>query len=179
MALSAADRDRFERLLKRNIIKRDQVVEQISILMGLANSIKNEHSDSSVLQPRIDDLEILITDVRLYQDYILDQLIELDRDSEFPITHQPIGKLALEQYYDIKSISAELGLNNRYPVSTPTTRSIQLPKIQLPSFDGNILNWRSFRDTFVSLVHDNDNVPLIQKFHHLLAAVSGPAAATI
>jgi len=80
MALSAKDRDRFERLLKRNIIKRDQIVEQISILMGLVNSIKNEHSDITVLQPRIDDLEILITDVRLYQDDILDQLIELDCD---------------------------------------------------------------------------------------------------
>lgn len=96
MSLSAGDRERFERLLKRNIFKRDQVVEQIAILVGLANSVKSEHSDMAILQPRIDDLEILIADVRLYQDSILEQLIELNRDSEFSTIHHPIGKVGLE-----------------------------------------------------------------------------------
>ncbi|CAI6376006.1 unnamed protein product [Macrosiphum euphorbiae] len=179
MSLTTGDRERLERLLKRNIYKRDQAVEQISILMGVVNSTKSEQSDIAILQPRLDDLEMLITDVRLYQDSILDGFIELDRDSEFITTHHPIGKLALEQYYTIKSICNEIGLTKQNPVSPPTTRNIQLPRIELPSFDGNILHWRAFRDTFVSLVHDNDQVPPIQKFHHLLSAVSGSAAATV
>ncbi|CAI6360609.1 unnamed protein product [Macrosiphum euphorbiae] len=179
MSLTAGDRERLERLLKRNIYKRDQAVEQISILMGVVNSTKSEQADIAILQPRLDDLEMLITDVRLYQDSILDGFIELDRDSEFITTHHPIGKLALEQYYTIKSICNEIGLTKQNPVSPPTTRNIQLPRIELPSFDGNILHWRAFRDTFVSLVHDNDQVPPIQKFHHLLSAVSGSAAATV
>lgn len=36
-----------------------------------------------------------------------------------------------------------------------------------------------FRDTFTSLVHDNSQLSLIQKFHYLLSAVSGSAAATV
>lgn len=143
MSLSAGDRERFERALKRNIIKRDQAVEQFSILMGLVNSAKTEESGISILQPRIDDLEILITDVRLYQDAILDQLIELDRDSEFPTVHTPIGKIALDNYYAIKAISVELGISNRNITPTPITHNIQLPKIQLPLFDRKIIQWRS------------------------------------
>ncbi|XP_050055781.1 LOW QUALITY PROTEIN: uncharacterized protein LOC126549715 [Aphis gossypii] len=179
MSLSAGDRERFERALKRNIIKRDQAVEQFSILMGLVNTAKTDESGISILQPRIDDIEILITDVRLYQDAILDQLIELDRDSEFPTVHNPVGKIALDHYYAIKAISVELGINNRNITPTPTTHNIQLPKIQLPSFDGQIIQWRSFRDTFTSLVHDNSQLSQIQKFHYLLSAVSGSAATTV
>jgi len=176
--LNAGDRERFERALKRNIIKRDQAVEQFAILKGLVTSAKNEDSGITILQPRIDDLEILITDIRLYQDAILDHLIELDRDSEFLTLHNPIGKIALEQYYAIKAICTEFGINNRNHIPTSTTHNIQLSKIQLPSFDGNILHWRSFRDTFISLVHDNSQLSQIQKFHYLLSAVSGSATAT-
>lgn len=52
---------------------------------------------------------------------------------------------------------------------------IQLPKIDLPKFDGNLIGWCSFRDTFVSIVHENQNISKLERFHYLFTCVSGTA----
>lgn len=56
---------------------------------------------------------------------------------------------------------------------------VPLPKIKLPTFDGSLLSWRSFRDVYVSLVHDNTSIGDAERFHYLLSCLSGPALATI
>lgn len=48
-----------------------------------------------------------------------------------------------------------------------------LPKIDLPHFDGNIINWCSFRDTFDSLVNHNSSINAMEKFHYLISCLSG------
>ncbi|XP_049865523.1 uncharacterized protein LOC126366459 [Pectinophora gossypiella] len=35
---------------------------------------------------------------------------------------------------------------------------VRLPKIELPKYDGNIEHWQTFYDTFLSLVHENENI---------------------
>ncbi|XP_025829367.1 uncharacterized protein LOC112904173 [Agrilus planipennis] len=57
--------------------------------------------------------------------------------------------------------------------------SLMLPKIQLPTFDGDLTQWRSFSDTFRSLVHENENIINVQKFHYLKASLQGEAATVI
>ncbi|XP_053692273.1 uncharacterized protein LOC128740733 [Sabethes cyaneus] len=56
---------------------------------------------------------------------------------------------------------------------------IKLPTISLPEFDGDYQQWLTFHDTFLALIHDNVDVPPIQKFHYLRAAVKGEAAQLI
>ncbi|XP_041972778.1 uncharacterized protein LOC121728634 isoform X1 [Aricia agestis] len=56
---------------------------------------------------------------------------------------------------------------------------VRLPKIDLPHFDGNYQYWLEFRDTFVSLIHENDCINDINKFHYLRASLQGNAALLI
>jgi len=63
--------------------------------------------------------------------------------------------------------------------SVPQQQFVALPKIKLPMFDGNLLLWRSFRDIYISLVHDNQHIDDAQRFHHLLSCLSGSALAII
>ncbi|XP_072944068.1 uncharacterized protein [Epargyreus clarus] len=56
---------------------------------------------------------------------------------------------------------------------------IRLPKIDLPHFDGGYQSWLEFRDTFLSLIHDNDGIDTINKFHYLRASLKGSAAEII
>ncbi|KMQ88691.1 hypothetical protein RF55_11781 [Lasius niger] len=58
-------------------------------------------------------------------------------------------------------------------------RQIQLPKISLPSFDGDQLAWESFRNLFQSLVHDVDALAPVQKLQYLKASLSREAAAVV
>ena len=57
-----------------------------------------------------------------------------------------------------------------------TSKLASLAKIQLPVFDGDWLNWPSFKGLFESLVHNDAEVPKNFKLQQLLAHVSGEAA---
>lgn len=52
---------------------------------------------------------------------------------------------------------------------------VRLPTIELPRFRGEIGEWLGFRDTFESLIHNNQSIDPIQKFHYLKAALEGTA----
>lgn len=53
---------------------------------------------------------------------------------------------------------------------------VRLPKLELPTFDGNLDEWLSFRDLFVAAVHDNSGLTGAQKLQYLKASVKGDAA---
>ena len=55
---------------------------------------------------------------------------------------------------------------------------ISLPKLQLLTFDGNLLQWQEFWDTFSAAVHQQ-NLPPVAKFSYLKSVLKGAAAATI
>lgn len=57
--------------------------------------------------------------------------------------------------------------------------NVKLPIIKLPTFDGNYFLWLEFRDTFESLIHNNETLPDINKFHYLRSSLEGSAALII
>ncbi|KAJ0182261.1 hypothetical protein K1T71_001630 [Dendrolimus kikuchii] len=56
---------------------------------------------------------------------------------------------------------------------------VRLPKIDLPHFNGDYQHWLEFRDTYISLIHNNTTISEINKFHYLRAALKGAAALSI
>lgn len=57
--------------------------------------------------------------------------------------------------------------------------NIKLPPIILPTFDGKFDQWLFFRDSFTSLIHDNNVLSNVQKFHYLRLSLQGIAAETL
>ena len=55
----------------------------------------------------------------------------------------------------------------------------RLPKLILPTFDGNPLYWQSFWDSYRAAVHDNSSLSDIQKFNYLRAQLRGDASRSI
>ncbi|KAL0861062.1 hypothetical protein ABMA27_009574 [Loxostege sticticalis] len=53
---------------------------------------------------------------------------------------------------------------------------IKLPQILISKFDGAYFRWLEFRDTFENLIHKNNRLKNIQKFHYLLSYLEGDAA---
>lgn len=88
-------------------------------------------------------------------------------------------------YY--KTLSRAKTMLNNYNKETQSQHSdrasihkpVKLPTIQLPKFNGNYNNWLEFRDTYMSLVHHNDEIDDINKFHYLRASLEGSAAVVI
>ncbi|XP_075157530.1 uncharacterized protein LOC142233037 [Haematobia irritans] len=52
----------------------------------------------------------------------------------------------------------------------------KLPKISIPKFSGEYIEWIPFRDIYFSLVHQNDSLNKIQKFYYLRSTLEGEAA---
>jgi hypothetical protein len=50
---------------------------------------------------------------------------------------------------------------------------LKLPSIRLPIFSGQYDRWISFSDVFKAMIHENDSLPEIQKFHYLTSSLSG------
>ncbi|XP_050553293.1 uncharacterized protein LOC118262431 isoform X3 [Spodoptera frugiperda] len=62
---------------------------------------------------------------------------------------------------------------------THTHNSIRLPKIDLPKFSGSYHDWLEFRDTFISIIHSNNNISKINKLHYLRASLKDSASLVV
>lgn len=60
-----------------------------------------------------------------------------------------------------------------------TTKQVNLPKIDLPIFSGNIEEWFSFYSLFNSMIHENKQLEIASKFHYLRLSLKGEAADVI
>lgn len=59
--------------------------------------------------------------------------------------------------------------------TVPKRPSVKLPTIELQKFGGELESWLGFRDTFRSLIHDNNSLGNVKKFHYLKSSVKGKA----
>ena len=55
------------------------------------------------------------------------------------------------------------------------SNTLKLPKIELPMFEGELTEWRSFSDIFDSMVHNNTSLGDVDKFLYLKSALKGEA----
>lgn len=63
--------------------------------------------------------------------------------------------------------------------STSITNHVKLPPLKIPPFSGDTSKWLMFRDMFLSLIHNNENLDNISKFHYLKSYLEGSALAVI
>lgn len=52
---------------------------------------------------------------------------------------------------------------------------IRLSALNVPTFSGEYNEWATFHDIFTSLIHNNEDVPPVEKFFYLRSAVTGDA----
>lgn len=167
---------------RRNLITTRAVAK--ASLTRLAKFIKEYNSDSETqpilvrLQelPKIrDKFEGAQTQLELFEDFEL----HADDREHFET-----------MYFDVEArmntLLSSTGNNacrsqGQHSNSSPTTsrRTIKLPTIRLPSFSGDVTQFRHFHDTFVSLIVNNESLDNIQRFHYLLSSLSGEAHSII
>ena len=66
------------------------------------------------------------------------------------------------------------------PTSSSDGKGVKLPKLDVPTFDGNILHWRSFWEQFCVSIHDRSNLSDTEKLVYLQQSLkNGSAKSTI
>ena len=94
-----------------------------------------------------------------------------DRESEIRSTIYQIEKLSSAKKAPDLSVPAV----PQASVSVATN----LPKLQLPKFNGDPREWQSFWDIYHDTIHTNPQLTAIQKFTHMKTLLTGSAASAI
>ncbi|XP_066258820.1 uncharacterized protein [Euwallacea similis] len=84
------------------------------------------------------------------------------------------GKDLLDKFSKADRSAKVSNANESMPLSP--LAGVKLPVISLPTFSGDCKDWLGFRDTYVSLIHNNHSLNQIQKFHYLRASLQGVAS---
>ncbi|XP_066248163.1 uncharacterized protein [Euwallacea similis] len=84
------------------------------------------------------------------------------------------GKDLLDKFSKADRSAKVSNANESMPPSP--LAGVKLPVISLPTFSGDYKDWLGFRDTYVSLIHNNHSLNQIQKFHYLRASLQGVAS---
>lgn len=101
-----------------------------------------------------------------------------DEISQMSIAQLHAEEALAELNVKIQTIISEIKENKSESFHGPSNVSSRLPKLNLPTFDGNVLNWHQFWDQFSSTI-DNKNLPEVDKLSYLQASVSGDAKKAI
>ncbi|KAJ8018051.1 hypothetical protein HOLleu_44175 [Holothuria leucospilota] len=86
-----------------------------------------------------------------------------------PLSQVDPGMRGNEVEHDHVSLRAEANSVSSHPKS-----ATRLPKLQLPKFAGNVVEWQAFWDQFEAVVHNSD-IPPVNKFAYLQALLEGDA----
>lgn len=93
-----------------------------------------------------------------------------------------------ENYYDLvgklKAQIKELTLfepdperEKRHEKLPPS--AVKCPRLTLPTFDGSTEQWITFRDLFISIVHENSSLTDMARFQHLKTCLTMPSVANV
>lgn len=102
-----------------------------------------------------------------------------DRDTQFVNINRAISicnaaKRKFEGQTKRDSLNASFAIDEH-----SSSSFVKLPKINVPTFNGNFRQSLDFKALFEKLVHNYDNIPPVRKMHYLKESLVGEAAATL
>ncbi|XP_055623360.1 uncharacterized protein LOC129766789 [Toxorhynchites rutilus septentrionalis] len=129
--------------------------------------------DQDKIESRLKRLDILYD--RFVDTSIAVELLMEDKSETKAILVKDRNEME-ERYYTLHDFLTTHKPNHHVSANSPqiSTSVVRLPKIDLPSFDGEIDNWIPFYDAYRSLIHNNKNLAAVDKFHYLMAALKYP-----
>ncbi|XP_050058384.1 uncharacterized protein LOC126550574 [Aphis gossypii] len=170
--------------LTRARVARDAALNSIRKIHALAMEADTDEHKRPIFFARHGTLERAVKSFEAEQENVLSSLVELNRSDEFTSSDLEITEDMEKMCGEIQVVFSKL---RGYPSITHqgaiverentynARASLSLPKIELPKFDGSLINWCAFRDMFTSLVHENRSITDIERFHYLVSCLSGSA----
>lgn len=161
---------------------------KLSRFCNFLDTLGQDQSKAEQLQSRIDSAENLLSDFNAV--YI--QLLNLDETNQNEYESEFVA--FEDRFYECLSraqkLNKDLNVNNfitnpdtsnakLYSEKSNIQQKVNLPTINLPTFDGNPEKWLQFFETFNSLINEDTNLNKIQKFYYLKSCLKGGAEAVI
>lgn len=166
--------DRSRRLLKRDY---NRIVEEINKLSKVVQTLEViEQLDASrvslqITKTRLDDMYFeysSLLDLTVEADSKLDEELMRDRDLQFLNIDRAVG-LCTAAKKKLEGQTKRDSLNNSInTMSEAQPVAVKLPRINVPTFNGDLRKFLDFRALYENLVHNDDNIPSVRKMHYLM-----------
>lgn len=172
-------------LLVRARAARGLTLRSIRKLETLAQEAQTDVEKQSVFNARYVMLDKYIEQFERQQQEVLSVMVDSELQNEFDKVDILLTDEMEELCGRIRMVAEAIKTTSETNKNACQERLVQsgtniaLPKIELPKFDGDVVQWCSFRDMFLSLVHNNQNISDIERFHFFKSCLSGPALAVI
>ncbi|XP_063416451.1 uncharacterized protein LOC134698089 [Mytilus trossulus] len=183
-AIRAGHRGAVTKLLKRvsgnveELLKEYDVNEIISIremirkketvISELNDKIVEEISEEDI-QEEIEEADRYEFDIQITLTKLSKVIREADNTTEFTLSNNQINPTPV----------SFTPANNSSSTFSNSSMYHKLPKLTLPTFGGNILEWQPFWDSFCAAVHENLSLNDVQKFNYLRSQLNGEASQCI
>ncbi|XP_045458147.1 uncharacterized protein LOC123668458 [Melitaea cinxia] len=141
-----------------------------------------ERLTQAYCQTRLESLEMLWSDFSKTHKSLVKTYGSKLREQDYykKDFYEQTEELFIEYKTEIKQKlnSVPSNLDQTYNVNKSerlNTESFKLPKIVIPNFSGKYTEWITFRDLFLSLIHNNSRLDKVQKMHYLKSSLIGEA----
>ena len=109
---------------------------------------------------------------------IYSQLIEIDIADDHALfeTHSALKQILFDCSLRIKQLHSLYLPAALASLPVPPSSAVRLPKLEVPTFDGNILLWKKFWEQFSVSVHDHTHLSDAEKLVYLQQAIKDGSA---
>lgn len=159
--------------------KRTLAFNRLTKTLDIARLAKDDVSHINKFLTYYSEVQKLVLS---FEEAHADILSIIDSDSEE--SEDVIRSEFDDHYFEILGIRRQLTGIASEPDETPSRppgdrMRVELPKINLPNFSGNIKAWPEFYDVFNSIIHKNNSLSDTERMHYLVSSLSGDALALI
>ena len=133
------------------------------------NALTDDHDDSTLLEQYTEQL----ADYKRELSTIHEDLISLDfeNDHELVTKHVALEKLQFKCSHTVKRLT--------HKTTALDGKGVRLPKLDVPTFDGDVLHWAQFWEQFKISIHDRLHLSDSEKLVYLQQAVKNGSAKSV
>ena len=172
--------EELEAIKKKRKFLRKSVTDTLKSVEE-ALSVKDNHAMIKVLKDNIANKWSDLQDVQATMCTLLeDEEIETECSNHNDYELHVIEYMSkMTKYLECKSVS-EMKMDSSATVTQSCPKvQVKLPKIDLPTFDGNVLCWQPYYQSIKVSVVDNLALAEVQKLEYLMRSLNGPAAEAV
>ena len=160
--------------LSRNLALLDESLETIDVAV---NSLSPETEDLALIQQYQEELSDIKGQLATYRDCL--SHLELPEDDELRVRYSQLKTLHFNCCHKIKKIINSQGSSSSTLSTSTDAKGLKIPKLEAPTFDGDILNWTHFWEQFTISIHERTNLTDVEKFVYLQHSLKGGSARSI
>ena len=148
------------KVAKKQLVTLRKRIEQVITNMDVAATAS--HLDVPLLRHEDEQLSDMKTELKDIATPLL--ALDLPTDHEVEVELAALTQMRLECSLKLRRLLMSFPPAPA-PVSVKDSSGVKLPKISVPTFDGNLLHWRSFWEQFSVSVHDRDSLSNTEKMY--------------